>query len=129
MANLLVNMQMSTLNSAIDTISFSLQKKREELLRLQKALAELTEIKSEFIEYEHMTREPELTAANWHGKHANQFKQIQQSIQNDYHDLSDKQLNQTIRDIEAAIEKLKAEIAMLEASLSSARQALSSLKS
>jgi len=122
-------MQMSTLNSAIDTISFSLQKKREELIRLQKALAELTEIKSEFIENEQMTREPELTAANWHGKHANQFKQIQQIIQNDYHDLSDKQLNQKIRDIEAAIEKLKAEIAMLEASLSSARQALSSLRS
>lgn len=116
----------ASLQASIAGITATLQKKREELARLRKALTQLQTVKSQFVSKEPMTEKPELTAKTWHGKHAQDFKDIQNDeIKPDYQELYQTQLAKAIRDIEEKIVQLEKEIAALEASLSAARTAMS----
>lgn len=128
MVNTVSMASIASLTASIGATSASLQKKREDLIKLQAALTKLKGIQSEFHGNKHLTEKPKLQPKNWHGKHANQFKRIQEEIQGDYDDLSDTQLAQTIRELEAAIERLKLEIAALEASLAASSATLATLK-
>jgi len=106
----------------IDLISSALTSKRRDLARLRQALRELRSNQTEFISSRTLTEEPELTPSTWHGKHANEFKDIRSNeVIPSYEDLYNKQLAQAISDIESAIARLEAEIRALEAKLASAK--------
>lgn len=128
MVNTISMASIASLHASIGTMGSSLQKKREDLIKLQAALNKLTGIESEFHANKHLTEKPKLERNNWYGKHADQFKRIQEEIQGDYDNLSDTQLAQTIQELEAAIERLKQEIAALEASLAASKATLASQK-
>lgn len=128
-------MDVASLNSiasvqvTIGSLRLQLEKKREELERLNQALSDLSDCQDDFHEKKHLCLEPELEKTTWYGALANDFDSLREGeVQTNYVGVYKEQIDDAIAAVEAKIEEVKQAIDSLETSITFQEATLANLR-
>lgn len=119
----MIESQLSSLNSLTASYRADLHRKEEELQRLQEALTDLEDNKNDFMENKGKCMKPECTAKTLHGsneKHLDEFRQ--EGLMSSFVAIPFEDINDALEKIEEKIEQIQQDIKSLESSISSTEE-------
>ena len=120
-----VNSQISSTRRSIEILNSQLDKREEELERLQKASSELSDIQGDFQQNEKLVTLPDLTTTTWHGNLASKYDQFREGeLLSSYRELYQGQLGRVLSDISAKISEIQNRIKTLEADIAALERQL-----
>lgn len=119
--------QMEGIRAKINMVEERIEDKKEELQRLEDALADLGSNKSDFLEKKKLCLEPEFTTQTFHGDNADNVDDVREdgvkvnfiAIPEDQISNAETEVSDQIDIVEQEISDLETEVATLEASLAS----------
>ncbi|TCP31201.1 uncharacterized protein DUF5082 [Scopulibacillus darangshiensis] len=95
------------LNNDIASLQSTLHDNQEKIARLHKAKRHITGGQDDLSEYKNLIKNPDLTSESWAGKHAAEFLDIRETIDNAYNDIVTIQVESILQGIEDKISQLE----------------------
>jgi polyhydroxyalkanoate synthesis regulator phasin len=110
-----INRDLMVIQGVMSSANTQLAGKKEELERLEKALANLKENKSNYKEQKDMCLDPEFTSQTLHGKNANQLDNLKKGdVQMNFVAIPNEQISKAESQFTTQMTTIKGEIASLE---------------
>jgi septation ring formation regulator EzrA len=124
-----INTELMEVQRLIGARSISLADRREKLSRLQKALTDLRNNKSDFYETEGICSKPEFAAKSFHGNHARDLTELKEGeLRENFAYIPDHQIVAVEDKILEKIRHIEGEMGSLESSISALESRRSTLQ-
>src|SRR5690625_5196622 len=126
---MMIYSQIRQLESTLVSLRHDVYQKKEQLIRLQRALEQLTRYQSEFHIQESICVNPEFSTGTWHGNRASKFKSFQMNnLLPNYQSIPKRQLSTIINLMRNKVQEIEMMITSLERSISHTESRIAALR-
>jgi prefoldin subunit 5 len=120
--------QINRLDLEIDTLTNQISNNNVKIERLRNAFERIVSSQSEFMSNKRRIHLPQLTSSTWAGRHADEFSDIRQDVDDLYSKIGENNIEDTLNYIESKIEYYEGLNGSISSEITYNRQRISHLR-